>query len=390
MVEPQAPVVPDGPSVLAARRTVAAIDLAAFGRNLGTLRARSTPGVELCAVVKADAYGHGAAPIASAALRGGADWLAVATADEAADLRSAGIGARILVLGPVAGRDLAVAVEAGAELVASSAADLRRIAATGAAVGVHVKLDTGMGRLGAADAPEALRLCRAVASTPWLRLAGAMTHFATADDPDDPFFVAQLARFSAWAAVVRRAHPGATIHAANSAALLRDPGAHFDAVRVGVALYGLDPFGADPADHGLEPVLRWTARLGAVRHLPAGRSVGYGRRHVTTGPERVGIVTVGYADGLRRDTAARGGVAEVRGRVVPFVGTVSMDSAAVLLGDGPAEEGDEVVVLGATTSGRSSAEARAAELGTINYEVTCAVGRRVPRVHHSGTPESRS
>jgi alanine racemase len=203
------------------QRAVARVNLAAIERNVARLRARTGPGVAVCAVVKADGYGHGAVPAARAALAGGATWLAVAAAGEAAALRAAGIGARLLVLGALTREELAVALDAGADVVAWRA---EFVAAIARPARVHVKLDTGMGRLGTRDPAEATAVAEAVAAAPHLELAGAMTHFATADEVGDAFFGEQLARFRAWAVPLHERHPALVLHAANSAALLRDGG----------------------------------------------------------------------------------------------------------------------------------------------------------------------
>lgn len=363
-------------------RVLARINVAAIERNVALLKDRVGPATAVCAVVKADGYGHGAVPAARAALAGGATWLAVVTAGEATALRRGGVDARLLVLGPLGDDDLPAALDAGAEVVVWDAAGVDRFERLGRPADVHVKLDSGMGRLGQRDPQVALELCDRIAGSAGLRLSGAMTHFATADDPEDPLFDQQLRRFIAWAAEVRRRHPGVVLHAANSAATLRDPAAHFDLVRPGIAIYGLDPMNRDPHDHGLEPALRWTARLAAVKPLEPGESVGYGRRFVAESATTVGTVSAGYADGIRRGLTNAGSVL-VGGVRRRMIGTVSMDSVGIDLGGGPAaSEGDDVVLVGADGDERITAEEVAGLLGTINYEVTCGIGPRVPREHH--------
>ena len=363
-------------------RVVARINVAAIERNVALLASRVGPGTAVCAVVKADGYGHGAVPAARAALSGGATWLAVVTAAEATALRRGGIDARLLVLGPLGDDDLPEALDARAEVVVWDDEGIDRLVRLGRPADVHVKLDSGMGRLGQRDADVALGLCDRVATTAPLRLSGAMTHFATADDPDDEHFGVQLARFTAWAAAVRGRHPGVVLHAANSAAILRDPAAHFDLVRPGIAIYGLDPMNRDPDDHGLEPALEWSARVASVKPLEPGESVGYGRRFVAGAPTRIATVSAGYADGVRRALTNRGEVL-VGGRRVPIAGTVSMDSIGLDLGPGATTAtGDRAVLVGRDGGDRITAEDVAALLGTINYEVTCGIGPRVPRVHH--------
>src|SRR5919107_45808 len=228
---------------------------------------------------------------------GGATWLAVATADEAAELRAAGIAARLLVLGALTRAELAVALDAAADIVAWREPF---VAALDRPTRVHVKLDTGMGRLGTRDAEEATRVADAVAAAPHLELAGAMTHFATADEPGDDFMPAQRERFAAWAGPLRERHPGLLLHAANSAAALRDPASHFDLVRAGVAIYGLDPFQRDPAEHGLEPALELVSYVAEVKPVAPGESAGYGRRFVADEPTTLATVPIGYGDGVRR------------------------------------------------------------------------------------------
>jgi alanine racemase len=338
-------------------RAVATINLGAIERNCARLPK------PLCAVVKADAYGHG--PVAEAALAGGAQWLAVAAAEEARALREHGVDAPILVMGALTGEELRVAVEADAEVVAwtDEVAD--------AAPRIHVKLDTGMGRLGTKDRELALRL----AARP--NVTGLMTHFATADDPSDDLFEAQLAAFADFVDAVGR--DDLTVHAANSAAALREPASHFDLVRCGVAIYGMDPFGEDPSRQELEPALSLRSWVAAVRRFEGGDSAGYGRRWTAAEPTWVATVPIGYGDGWRRGLSNNCDVL-VRGRRHPVVGTVSMDNVTVSLGpETDVAVGDEVVLIGAQGDERILAEEVARRLDTINYEVTCALTPRVRR-----------
>jgi alanine racemase len=365
-------------------RAVARVNVAAVERNAARLLAATGGGTALCAVVKADGYGHGAVPVARAALAGGATWLAVATAREAAALRAAGVDARLLVLGALTDGELAMALDADADVVAWREAFVAAIARPAR---VHVKLDTGMGRLGTRDAAEATRVADAVAAAPHLELAGAMTHFATADEPGDDFMPAQLERFVAWARPLRERHPGAMLHAANSAATLRDPASHFDLVRTGIAIYGLDPFQRDPADHGLEPALELVSYVAEVKAVAPGESAGYGRRFVAREPTTLATVPVGYGDGVRRALTNNADVL-IGGRRRPLRGAVSMDNVTVDLGPEPeVERGAEAVLIGAQGSERVLAEEWARRLQTINYEVTCAISARVPRAYHrDGAP----
>jgi alanine racemase len=351
------------------------VDLGAIERNCARLAATSAP-AHLCAVVKADGYGHGAAQAARAAQAGGARWLAVATAGEAEALRAAGLEGPLLVMGALTEAELDVALAAEADVVAWEEDFVAAVAARGRGA-VHVKLDTGMGRLGTRDAAQADRVAAAVAAAGGLRLAGAMTHFATADD-DDAFVQEQLAAFRPWAAALADRHPGLLVHAANSAAALRQPGARFGMVRCGIAIYGMDPFHRDPADHGLEPALELVSYVAAVKRAEPGQSAGYGRRFVAERETWIGTIPIGYGDGVRRGLTNNGDVL-VSGRRVPLVGTVSMDNITVDLGEEPDESGTEAVLIGARGGERILAEDVAARLGTINYEVTCGISSRVPR-----------
>jgi alanine racemase len=342
-------------------RAVARIDVGAIERNCTRLPQ------PLCAVVKADAYGHGLGPVVEAVLAGGATWLAVATAAEAAELRRLAVDVPVLVMGALTRDELRVAIDAEADVVAWS----EEVAE--AAPRVHVKLDTGMGRLGTRDRELALRL----AARP--NTVGLMTHFATADELDDDLFPAQLAAFQGFLAEVAR--DDVLVHAANSAAALREPAAHFDMVRCGVAIYGLDPFQADPGAHGLEPALSLHSWLASVRRIEPGESVGYGRRWRARDPTWIGTVPVGYGDGWRRALTNDCDVL-IGGRRHPLVGTVSMDNVTVDLGPDPeVDVGDEVVLIGSQREERILAEEVARRMGTINYEVTTGLLPRIRREH---------
>jgi alanine racemase len=346
-------------------RALARVDTGAITANCARLAELAT----LCAVVKADGYGHGAVQSARAAQAGGAAWLAVATAGEAAELRAAGIGGPLLVMGALSPSELEVAVAAGADVVAWREAFVGRLPE---GVGVHVKLDTGMGRLGTRDPDEATRVAELAGD----RLVGVMTHFATADD--DPVFMAeQLARFAPWA----DRFPGAIRHAANSAATLGNPAARLDMVRCGVAIYGMDPFQRDPADYGLRPALELVSYVAEVKRVRPGESAGYGRRFVAERETWLATIPVGYGDGVRRGLTNRADVL-VGGRSVPVAGTVSMDNITVDLGPGePVAAGTEAVLLGSRGGERILAEDWAAALDTINYEITCGITPRVPRAY---------
>jgi alanine racemase len=342
-----------------AERALAQVDLGAIERNCARLPK------PLCAVVKADGYGHG--PVAPAALAGGATWLAVATAAEARELREQGIDAPVLVMGALTPAELRVAIEADADVVAWT----EQVAE--AAPRVHVKLDTGMGRLGTRDRELALSLARRP------NVVGLMTHFATADEPGDEFFPAQLEAFRGFVEEVGR--DDLLVHAANSAAALRDPASHFDMVRCGIAVYGMDPFHEDPAAHGLEPALSLQSWVAAVRRFEPGDSAGYGRRWTADRTCWVATVPIGYGDGWRRGLTNDCDVL-IRGRRHPLAGTVSMDNVTVALGaDTDVEVGDPVVLIGRQGEERILAEEVARRLGTINYEITTGLLPRVRREH---------
>jgi alanine racemase len=376
-----------------AARALARVNLAAIERNASLLSGGLRPGAALCAVVKADGYGHGAVPVARAALAGGAQSLAVATASEARELRAAGIAAPVLVMGALSDEELPVALAAGAEVVAWSDRFVSQVLRVhggcggSAPVRVHVKLDTGMGRLGTRALEEAVRVAeRVVAAGPALELAGAMTHFASADE-DPEFTRAQLSRFEPFVRELRARRPGIVAHAANSAGTLRFATSHFDLVRCGIAVYGGDPMNADPAEHGLEPALELTSYVAAIKAAARGESAGYGRRWVAGAKTWVATAPIGYADGIRRALTNNCEVL-IGGRRYPLVGTVSMDNITVEVGSGDAVRcGDRVTIIGAQGNERVTAEELARRIGTINYEIFCGVSPRVPRVYHrDGAP----
>lgn len=371
----------------APERAVAHVDLGAIERNCAHLRAQLGGEAELCAVVKADGYGHGDVWCAKAAQAGGATWLAVATADEAAELRRHGIAGRVLVMGALTDEDVRTALEAAADVVAWHPELVRSLSAAaergrGAPVPVHVKLDTGMGRLGTLDPDEARDVVRLVDADERLELAGVMTHFATADEPGDEHFPGQLERFTAFARELKAQHPRLLAHAANSAATFRDSAAHFDMVRCGVAIYGLDPFGEDPAKRGLEPALGLESYVAAVKRFEPGMSAGYGRRWTAERPTWIGVLPIGYGDGVRRALSNNADVL-VRGVRRPLVGTVSMDNVAIDLGpDTDVQPGEPAVLIGAQGGERILAEELARRIDTINYEITCGLSARVRRHHN--------
>jgi alanine racemase len=365
-------------------RASALIDTRAVERNCATLAGRLAEGAELCAVVKAEGYGHGAALCAAAALRGGASRLGVAAAAEAEELRPHFAETPLLILGALTGEELRTALEVDAD-IALWRSDFRELcsrlgAERGVPIRVHVKHDSGMGRLGERDPEAVVELARACAEDQNLELAGIWTHFATADETEDEFFGEQLAAFAEVAGRVKEIQPGITVHAANSAGTLRDAASHFDMVRCGIAVYGLDPFHRDPAEHGLEPALELRSYVADVKRFERGASAGYGRTWRAPEETWVGVLPIGYGDGVRRALSNNGEVL-VRGRRHPIVGTVSMDNITIDLGPRTeVEPGDEAVLVGAQGSDRIYAEEIAARLDTINYEVTTGLAARVRRM----------
>ncbi len=355
------------------QRALATVDLSAVRHNIAHLVSLLPSGTALCAVVKANGYGHGAVPVARAALQAGASSLGVAAVAEAEELREAAIAAPLLIFGPLTGVEAARAAKAHAEVVVWSREFLAE--ALGRRLRVHVKFNSGMGRLGVREDEAA-----ALAAAAGPGLTGLMSHFATADEDDTSFFYGQLERFTALAARLKARHPGLTAHTANSAATMREPAAHCDMVRTGIAVYGLSPFGDDPTPRGLRPALRLSSYVAGIREVEPGESVGYGRRFIAERPARLAIVPIGYADGVARALTNRGDVL-IAGRRCRIMGTISMDQLTVLLPDDSAavRPGDEVVFIGRSGAERILAEDVAGLLGTINYEVACDVAPRVVR-----------
>jgi alanine racemase len=365
-------------------RALARIDLAAVQRNCARLRSELGEGTELCAVVKADGYGHGAGACVEAALAGGATTLAVATAAEAAPIGRGFPHIRLLTMGALVPEELDTALAAGSEISVWRPGFLKLVAdrakAQGRPARVHVKYDSGMGRLGNRDPVEVMALARACAEGPDLELAGLWTHLATADEPESEFFDEQLDRFGAVVDAARAEFPQVTVHAANSAAVFRDRRSHFDMARCGIAVYGLDPFQRDPGERGLHPALSLHSYVADVKRFEPGDSAGYGRTWRAGAETCVGVLPLGYGDGVRRALSNNAEVL-VRGRRYPLVGTVSMDNVTIDLGpETDVEPGDEAVLIGSQGEETILAEDVAARLGTINYEVTCGISARVPRV----------
>ncbi len=370
------------------RPTWLEIDLDALANNVAELRRRTGPRRILYAVVKANAYGHGAELVAPAALEAGADRLAVAAVNEAISLRRAGVRAPILLLGytppelaeTLLAYDLAVSVyETRAALAFAAVADR-----SGQELTVHLKVDTGMHRLGI-DPADAPALCKLLSERASLRLEGIYTHFSTADEANKEYSRMQLHRFTSLLEQLRRAGCRPPIaHAANSAATIDLPEAHLDAVRCGILLYGLSPSDETPAPREFRPVLSWKARIAQVRRLSPGEPVSYGNAWRAPDPRTVAVVPVGYADGFPRSPRTWKSVL-IGGRQAPVVGRVCMDHAFAdvteLIEAGiPVARDDEVVLIGGQQGAAISAEDAAVRLETNNYEVASRLMARLPRV----------
>ena len=357
------------------RPTFVRVDLAAIRHNASLL----TPqGVRLMAVVKADAYGHGDVAVARAALEGGATWLGVALVEEGIGLRAAGIDAPILVLSEVPPGSEAEALEAGLTPTLYSAGGLERLAAAApAGTAVHVKVDTGMHRVGVFP-PEAAPTFAGEVARAGLRLEGLWTHFARSEE-DEATTRDQLALFRRVVDDVKAAgHVPDLLHAANSGATILHPDSHLDLVRPGIALLGIPPGPGVGASLGLRPALSWHSAVSFARRLPAGEALSYGHRYRLERDANVATVPVGYEDGYARVLSSKADVL-IRGRRHRVAGTVTMDQILVDCGDDDVTAGDEVVLIGEQGDERITAEELAGIIGTIGYEVVTIISERVPR-----------
>jgi alanine racemase len=370
------------------RQTWIEVDLDALAGNLAEVRRRMGGGRRVMAIVKADAYGHGAVPVARRLERERIDLFGVTSAEEGCELREAGIRPPIVVLGPADRSQVGTLISAGLTPVVYGLrfldALLEESARRSRPIPFHLKVDTGMGRLGVTmqELPDAIdRIRSAGAST---MMQGALTHLSCSDDPADPHTRQQLERFADALARMRQAGlDPPLIHAANSGGVLGDPESWLNTVRPGLALYGLHPSGA-PAP-GLRPILSFKSRVMLVKRVPAGSPLGYGHAFVTRRESVIGTLPAGYADGVTRKVGSVG-AALVRGMRAPYAGRISMDSCMVDLTDVPgAEEGDEAVLIGSQTGPGGAqgitADQFAAWGGTVAYEVLTRLGIRVPRVH---------
>lgn len=366
------------------RPTRAEIDGGAFARNIEAVASRLPEGARLVAVMKANAYGHGAADLARFIPVERVAMIAVVMLEEALELRRAGVTLPLLVLGPLTERQIGIAVEnditigvPGPEVLAAAARVARQ-----RDVRIHLKLDSGMGRMGIVES-ELADAVQIIRSAPRLHLEAIYTHFANSGDPDDPFTAEQSARFDTLVATLRQAGLDAPLHhRANSGATMRGLVRPGEFARAGIALYGAEAL--DKGTSRLEPVMRWRTEIMRLKDLPPGHAVGYGMTFRTTRPSRIATIPVGYADGYNRLLSNRG-VVLIRGKRAPVVGRVSMDLVTIDVTDiGDAAVGDEVVLLGSQESETITPEEIAAKIGTISYEVFCSVSARVPRVYREG------
>jgi alanine racemase len=375
----------------------AEIDLDALDHNIGVIRDVVAPAA-VWAVVKADGYGHGAPAVARQALRSGAAGLCVALAQEGLQLRQAGIDAPILVLSEQPPDQLADMLEARLVPTVYSAgyADALALAVangTTSSCDVHVKIDTGMQRVGASPADAVALLDHIRRLEPGVRTAAVFTHLACADDPAAPANAKQLEAFALVLGELdtRGLRPGCA-HAANSAGSLAHPASHFDMVRAGIAIYGVSPGpGVEHLTRDLRPVMSLRAKVSLVKRAPAGTHVSYGWRHRFDRETTLATVPIGYADGVPRRLGTlpdRPGIdVLIGGRRCPIVGVVTMDQLMVDVGDAQVAVGDEVVLIGRQGEHVIHAEDWAERLGTIGYEIVCGISRRVPRVlRSSGSP----
>ena len=356
------------------------IDLAALKNNMAQIRAAVNPAAKVLAVVKADGYGHGAAEASRAALAGGADMLAVASVAEGTMLRAKGIRAPILVLGAVLAADVAEGAENDLTQTVCSPEMVRLCEEAGAKnkkqTEVHLKIDTGMGRIGVRNREERDAVLRELENAPHVKLTGVFTHLSDADDGEDGMAYTEV-QFRKFLELTEDLPRDVIRHCANSAAIHRRPDMALDMVRAGISLYGYPPV---ENEMDLKPCMRWTAKVSYVKELPAGEYISYGRTFRTDRPTRVATVTCGYADGYHR---CAGGQAEVliHGKRVPILGRICMDQ---MMADVSALEDvrpeDEVVLMGESGGERITAEDLARWSGTISYEILLSVGSRVERV----------
>ncbi len=364
------------------RPTWADIDLNAIEHNVNELRELVSPAL-FCAVVKADAYGHGAIPVARAAVEAGADWLAVALVEEGKELREAGLEIPILVLSEprpsemveVVDCGLVPTVYSGAGISAASAA----ASATNMVLDVHLKVDTGMRRVGV-EPSFAVASAQSIIERPSLSLDGIWTHCAVADEQNNPFSNHQLQIFDKVLTEYEEAGISVRVrHAANSALSVNNPEGRYDMVRCGIAIYGIPPYRNEFPPIPLKPAMSLRSEVSFVKDIEKGQRVSYGLTWKASVDTRIATVPMGYADGLRRNSGHLGGQVIIQGEKLPIVGNITMDQFLVDCGESNVQPGDEVVLIGSQNGRKITAEDWAEYLGTIPYEIICGIESRIPR-----------
>ncbi|KIL40395.1 alanine racemase [Gordoniibacillus kamchatkensis] len=369
------------------RDTWAEISLDAISHNAELFKTAIGASCRLMAVVKANGYGHGAAEVAAAAIAAGADWLGVAILDEALQLRAAGIDLPILVLGYTPPRSVEAAVLNRVTLTVYSADVLGQLIACTERLqrraAIHLKIDTGMSRIGVTSKEAALALAQQALASRHVDLEGMFTHFAEADNPESPYTRRQFETFRSYIEFLHEHHIDVPLkHCCNSAAAMHFPDMHLDMVRVGIALYGLKPSAdIDHPGFPLRQAMQLKTRVSAVKRISAGQSVSYGRTFTAASDCTVATIPVGYADGLSRQLSGKG-FALIGHTRVPIIGRVCMDQTMLDATSVPdVQAGDEVVLFGGTEQAFIAIDEVAAHMNTINYEVVCLIGQRVPRVY---------
>ncbi len=361
------------------------IDLAAIRHNLQEVKRLVGSGVDILAVVKAEAYGHGAIPVAKTAIASGASWLGVAMPEEGIELRKAGIETPILIFGPVQSDQAGPVIQHGLTTAicdwGSALAMSGEAVRTGKPALVHLKVETGMGRVGVRP-DDAVEFMRKAKELPGLKITGVFSHLATADEKDKQYAKCQIQVFSkAVEALKADGLLPEKVHLANSAGVMELPESHFNMVRPGIILYGLYP--SNEIDRGkalLKPALALKTRVSFVKRLPAGSGISYGQRYHTQKESTIATIPVGYADGWSRMLTNKA-EAIVNGKKYPIVGSICMDQCMIDLGDDTVDIGGEVVLIGESGGEKISADSLAEKLGTINYEITCMLSNRLPRVY---------
>ncbi|HBE80210.1 MAG TPA: alanine racemase [Firmicutes bacterium] len=360
------------------------INLAAIGHNIREVRRLVGPTPDIMAVVKAEAYGHGAVPVAKAAIAAGASWLGVAMPEEGITLRTAGLTVPILILGPIQPDQVKPVVEHGLTAALcnweAAVAMSEEAGRTGKTALAHLKVDTGMGRIGIVPS-TVVEFMAKLKNLPGLQVSGIFSHMATADERDKSYARKQIETFSTMVAALRSSGllPD-KVHLANSAGIMELPASHFNMVRPGIILYGLYPSNeVDRQKASFEPALTLKTKVTFIKRVPQGTGISYGQRYHTGRESTIATIPIGYADGWSRMLTNKA-EALVRGKRFPIVGTICMDQCMIDLGDEPVRSGEEVILIGKSGRETITADEIAESLGTINYEVACMLNNRLPRM----------